>query len=42
MKHKETMKHKQFLVFHGRGEYISLDLFYFDNLTSSCSLKPLF
>ena len=28
-------------MFHGTGEYISLDLFYFVNLTSSCSLIPL-
>ena len=29
-----------FLVFHPVGEYISLDLFYFVSLTSSCSLIP--
>ena len=29
-----------FLVFRRIGEYISLDLFYFVNLTSSCSLIP--
>ena len=29
-----------FLVFHHIGEYISRDLFYFVNLTSSCSLIP--
>ena len=30
------------LVFHHIGEYISPDLFYFVNLTSSCSLSPWF
>ena len=30
-----------FLVFHHTGEYIALNLFYFINLTSSCSLIPL-
>ena len=30
----------RFLVFHHIGENISLDLFYFVNLTSSCSLIP--
>ena len=29
-----------FLVFHHVGKYSSLDLFYFVNLTSSCSLIP--
>ena len=29
-----------FLVFRRIGEYVSLDLFYFVNLTSSCSLIP--
>ena len=29
-----------FLLFRRIGEYISLDLFYFVNLTSSCSLIP--
>ena len=30
----------RFFVFHPVGKYISLDLFYFVNLTSSCSLIP--
>ena len=29
-----------FLLFHRIGEFISLDVFYFVNLTSSCSLIP--
>ena len=37
----EVLVHYYFFVFRGIGEYISLDLFYFVNLTSSCSLIPL-
>ena len=38
----KTLVHYCFLVFRLIGEYISLDLFYFVNLTSSCSLIPWF
>ena len=41
MKHKRLRRCASlFLVFCCIGEYISLDLFYFVNLTSSCSLIP--
>ena len=35
---KKTLVYCCFLVFRSIGEYISLDLFYFVSLTSSCSL----
>ena len=39
---KEEDRQDCYLVFRRIGEYTSVDLFYFVNLTSSCSLIPPF